>query len=216
VNKLLIWGTGGHGKVVLDVVRAQGNFPDVVFIDDGARISSGDFQGCRVVGGRAELARLRASGYAHFVIAIGCNDARAECFQAAFEAGFEPATFVHPTAAVSRCATIAPGTVVMPKSVINAGSVIGTDCIINSGAIVEHDCCIADHVHLAPGVVLAGGVGVGAYSLIGLNSSVLPGREIGARAIVGAGTVVLANVTPGDTVAGVPARSLQKLATANR
>lgn len=216
MNKLIIWGAGGHGKVVLDVVRAQGHFTDVVFIDDAARISSGNFQGCRIVGDRTELARLRTSGYAHFVIAIGCNVVRADCFHAAIEIGIEPVFLIHPTAAVSRCATIAPGTVVMPNSVINADSVIGTNSIINSGAIVEHDCRIADHVHLAPGVVLGGGVGVGACSLIGLNSSVLPGIEIGERAIVGAGTVVRANVAPGDTVAGVPARSLQKLATATR
>lgn len=216
MSKLLIWGAGGHGKVVLDVVRAQETFTDVVFIDDGARTWPGDFQGCRVVGDRTELAHLRAAGYAHFVIAIGCNDVRAQCFQAALETGIEPITLVHPTAAVSRRATIALGTVVMPNAIINAGGVVGTDCIINSGAIVEHDCCIADHAHLAPGAVLGGGVVIGAYSLIGLNSSVLPGTEIGERAIVGAGTVVLANVIPGDTVAGVPARSLQKLATANR
>jgi len=216
VNKLLIWGAGGHGKVVLDVVRAQATFTDIVFIDDGARISCGDFQGCRIVGDRTELTRLRALGYTHFVVAIGCNDVRAKCFRAAFEAGIEPATFIHPAAAVSRCATIAAGTVVMAKAVINAASVVGTNCIVNSGAIVEHDCILADHVHVAPGVVLGGGVGIGAYSLVGLNSSVLPGTEIGERAIVGAGTVVLANVAPGDTVVGAPARSLRQLATTDR
>jgi serine acetyltransferase len=40
--------------------------------------------------------------------------------------------------------------------------------------------------------------------------------EVGERAIVGAGTVVLANVALGDTVAGVPARSIQRRATSIR
>lgn len=216
MNKLIIWGASGHGKVVLDVVRAQSDFTDVVFIDDSARKLFGEFQGCRLVGSRAELASLRASGYANFVVAIGCNAARAECFQAALKMGIKPATFVHPTAAVSQCATIGSGTVVMPNSVINPDSSIGTNCIINSGAIVEHDCCIADHVHLSPGVVLGGGVRVGAYSHIGLNASVLPGTDVGERATVGAGAVVLADVDLGDTVAGVPAESLLKFAAAAR
>jgi sugar O-acyltransferase (sialic acid O-acetyltransferase NeuD family) len=216
VSKLIIWGASGHGKVVLDVVRAQGDFTDVVFIDDDARRLSGEFKGCRVAGARTELASLRTSGYSHFVVAIGSNATRAECFQAAFRIGIKPATLVHPTAAVSRWAAIDPGTVVMPNSVINADSVIGANCIINSGAMVEHDCRIADHAHLAPGVVLGGGVRVGAYSFIGLNASVLPEIEVGERAIVGAGTVVLANVALGDTVAGVPARSIQRRATSIR
>lgn len=216
MSKLIIWGASGHGKVVLDVVRAQGDFTDVVFIDDAAHILLQDFQGCRVVGARTELGSLRASGYANFVVAIGSNTARAECFQAAYKMGIEPATFVHPTATVSRCATIGPGTVVMPNSVINADSAVGANCIVNSGTIVEHDCCIADHVHLAPGVVLGGGVKVGAYSFIGLNASVLPWTEVGERAIVGAGTVVITTITPGDTVAGVPARSLHRAVTAIR
>jgi acetyltransferase-like isoleucine patch superfamily enzyme len=57
-------------------------------------------------------------------------------------------------------------------------------------------------------------VRVCAYSHIGLNASVIPGTEIGERAIVGAGAVVLEDVAPGDTVAGVPAKSLQRRATA--
>lgn len=214
MDKLIIWGASGHGKVVLDVVIAQGGFTNVVFLDDSFRKPSEDFQGCRVAGGRAELASLRTSGYTYFVVAIGCNAARAECFQTARRIGIEPATLVHPTAAVSRSATIGLGTVVMPNAVINADSVIGANCIINSGAIVEHDCCIADHVHISPGATLCGGVRVCAYSQVGINASVLPGIEIAERAIVGAGAVVLEDVGAGDTVAGVPAKSLQKRATA--
>ena len=214
MNKLIIWGASGHGKVVLDVARAQGGFTSVVFIDDACGMLSAEFQGCSVAGARTKLTGLLTSGYAHFVAAIGCNAARAECFQAARSIGLEPATLIHPTAAVSPSATIGPGTVVMPNAVINADSVIGANGIINSGAIVEHDCCIADHVHLSPGVALGGGVRIGGYSHIGLNASVLPGREIGEWAIVGAGAVVLEDVASGETVAGVPARVLQKRATA--
>jgi acetyltransferase EpsM len=213
VKKLVIWGVGGHGKVVLDIARAHFDSIDVVFIDDDSQKLIGEFQGCRVAGSRTELANLRTSGYAHFVVAIGCNATRAGCFRAACRMGIEPLTLVHPTAAVSRSSSIGSGTVVMPNAVINPDSVIGANCIINSGAIVEHDCCIANHVHLSPGVALGGGVRVGAYSHIGLNASVLPGIEVGERAIVGAGAVVLEYVAPNDKVVGVPAKSLQRLAT---
>ena len=43
---------------------------------------------------------------------------------------------------------------------------------------------------------------------IGTGATILGGLEIGAGAIVGAGAVVTADVPAGETVAGVPARSL--------
>ena len=214
MNKLVIWGASGHGKVVLDIARAQCASIDVVFIDDDSPKLFGEFQGCRVAGRRAELAKLRAAGYAYFIVAIGCNADRAACFHAACRMGIKPLSLVHPAAVVSPSASIGSGTVVMPNAVINADSVIGANCIINSGAIVEHDCRVANHVHLSPGVALGGGVRIGGYSHIGLHAAVLPGIEIGERAIVGAAAVVLEDVAPGDKVVGVPARSLQRLYSA--
>lgn len=44
---------------------------------------------------------------------------------------------------------------------------------------------------------------------IGAGAVLLPGVRVGARAQVGAGSVVTKDVEPGDVVAGVPARSLR-------
>ena len=44
---------------------------------------------------------------------------------------------------------------------------------------------------------------------IGMNATILPGLEIGAQAIVGAGAVVTSNVPEYAVVAGVPARILR-------
>jgi UDP-2-acetamido-3-amino-2,3-dideoxy-glucuronate N-acetyltransferase len=46
---------------------------------------------------------------------------------------------------------------------------------------------------------------------IGSGATILCGVTIGAGALVGAGAVVSRNVAPGETVAGVPARSLRSL-----
>ncbi|MCA9286304.1 MAG: hypothetical protein KDA22_13850 [Phycisphaerales bacterium] len=50
---------------------------------------------------------------------------------------------------------------------------------------------------------------VEAAARIGANSTVLPGVRIGARALVGAGSVVVRDVEPGMIVVGVPARPLR-------
>jgi acetyltransferase-like isoleucine patch superfamily enzyme len=43
---------------------------------------------------------------------------------------------------------------------------------------------------------------------MGSRATVIPGKKVGARSIVGAGAVVVADVPPGVTVVGNPARVL--------
>ena len=67
-------------------------------------------------------------------------------------------------------------------------------CIINTGAIVEHDCIVDDFSHVAVGAVLCGGVSIGSETLIGANATVIQGRTVGNKCIVGAGEVARKNI----------------------
>jgi acetyltransferase EpsM len=51
-------------------------------------------------------------------------------------------------------------------------------------------------------------IGEGAF--IGTNATIMPEVHIGPYATIGAGAVVLKDVAAGDTVVGVPAKSLIK------
>jgi sugar O-acyltransferase (sialic acid O-acetyltransferase NeuD family) len=202
---LLIWGAGGHGKVVLDVARGAGRFERIAFLDDDSAKAGLAFCGCPIEGGHKELESSCGNA---FVVAMGNNRTRAKCFSRALENGLWPATLVHSTAVIAPSASIGPGTVVMAGVIVNAGAVIGENCIINSGAIVEHDCTIEAHVHISPRVVLGGGVRVGTYAHVGIGAVVLPGAIVGEESIVGAGAVVLKEVPARCTVVGVPAKAL--------
>jgi len=205
MTKLLLWGAGGHAKVVLDCAGAMRTFQNIAFIDDAAM---DEFCGHPVLGTRALLAAALRQGYSEILVSIGDNSIRAACFALALEHGLVGATVIHPSATISPSASIAPGTVIMPGAIVNAGARIGCNCIVNTAAIIEHDCVIGDHVHISPGVALGGGVRIGALAHLGLGAIALPGATIGERAIVGAGSVVLKSVAPTTTVVGVPARVL--------
>src|ERR1035441_7323858 len=205
MSGLILWGAGGHGKVVLDCAMLSSRFSPSAFLDDAA----GDtFCGHQVLGGRDQLPRAAQRGFCMFLVAIGDNRVRARCFNMCAEHGLRPTTVVHPSAIVSPSALLSPGTVVMPRVVINAGVVIGKNCIINTGAIVEHDCQIGDHVHISPGVLLGGAVRVRDYAHIGIGAIALPSADIGEGAVVGSGALVLRTVAAGTTVVGVPAKVL--------
>ena len=202
---LIIWGAGGHGKVVLDVARSAGAFEQIVFLDDDRMKSGSLFCGCPVGGGPGELHQFAGSA---FIVAVGDNRKRAQCFSRACGNGLSPTALVHLTAVIAPSASIGRGTVIMPGVIVNADAVIGEDCIINTGAIVEHDCRIGPHVHISPRVVLGGCVNVGPLAHIGIGAVVLPGATVGEESIVGAGAVVLREAPARCTMVGVPAKAL--------
>ena len=214
---LLIWGAGGHGKVVLDIARSTERFEGIMFLDDNPARAGKRFCNCPLMGGPEDLHRFAGSA---FVVAVGDNHDRAECFRRALRHGLLAAALIHPTAVISPSASIQGGTVVMPGVIVNAGAVIGANCIINTGAIVEHDCRIDDHVHISPRVVLGGGVSVGPLAHVGIGAVVLPRATVGEESVVGAGALVLREAPAGCTVVGVPAKALSlpalRVATARR
>jgi pyridoxal phosphate-dependent aminotransferase EpsN len=198
---LIIWGAGGHAKVVFDTARAMG-YERIQFVDE-AQTTAANFLGCPVTSpDAADFVKTNVD----FVVAIGANQSRARCFALGLGKGWRPAKLIHPSATVSDRCQIGGGSVVFARAVLNSGATIGSNCIMNTASVVEHDCSLADHVHLCPASVLGGNVSIGALSLIGLNASLLPGIAVGSKAIVGAGAVVVRNVPDEVTVAGSPAR----------
>lgn len=204
MSLLLIWGAGGHAKVLLDLAASQ--FADIALVNDAA-VSPTSLLGYPVFPNLDTLIQARGIPAA-FIVGIGNNKARARCFEQASQQGISPALLIHSSAVVSRYAVVSAGSVVMPRAVINAAARVGHNCIINTAAIVEHDCQIGDHVHLSPGAIAGGGAVVDDFSHIGIGAVLLPLARVGNDSVVGAGAVVLRTVASYITVAGVPARAL--------
>ena len=214
-DSFLIWGGGGHGKVIADIVRAAGGTV-VGFADrDPAKLGKiVEPGGASVVISEADLVAIlvksgslsdieRATAIA---LGIGNNVSRITSLRNAPHVSIP--YLVHPSAVVSASSVLGRGTVVFPLAVINAASRVGEGVIVNSGAIIEHDCVVGDGAHIAPGSVLTGGVLVGARTTVGAGATVLPGIRIGSDAVVGAGAVVTRDVPDHATVAGNPAKPL--------
>ena len=210
---IVILGAGGHAKVVIELIRAQGGV--IAGLTD-SNPTPRSVLGVPVVGDDTALPRLLAEGIRHAFVAIGDNRARTAAAEAATGLGLVLFNAISPHACVSDSARLGCGVAVMAGVVINAEAFIEDLAIVNSGAVVDHDCRLERGCHVGPGAVLAGGVRVGAGALIGAGASVTPGRSIGAGAVVGAGACVVEDVDVDVVAAGVPARVVRSAPGAGR
>ena len=209
--KYLILGGGGHARVIIDCLQDLGLHHSAAILDQDPTRWDQELMGVPIVGGDEQLPQLVAAGVTHFIVGLGGtgdNGPRRRLFELGIKHGLSPLDIRHPTAFVSKYASLGAGTVVFPHAVVNAGASVGRNVIINTGAIIEHDCVIGDHVHLATGSLLCSTVSVGNESHIGAGATIRQYLSIGDRAVVGAGAVVVKDVNAYSVVAGVPAKVL--------
>jgi sugar O-acyltransferase (sialic acid O-acetyltransferase NeuD family) len=210
MTEILVFGAGGHARVVADVIRLSRVFRLRGFIDQSNADRYGTvFEDGRILGGDDVAARLMEEGVAHAVVAIGDNAARMRIGEALALGGFQLPSLIHPSAIIAPSVHIGNNTVVFAGAIVNPATHIGAHVIINTAASIDHDCVIGNGVHIAPGVHMAGGVTVGDGSLIGVGCAIRPGVTIGRNAVVGVGAAVVEDVADGATVVGVPARELK-------
>lgn len=200
MNKLIIIGASGHGKVISDIAKLNG-YSDIVFLDDNPAIKTcGDFP---VVGSTMCVETIEGD----VIVGIGNASIRKRIQETVSESRI--VTLIHPNAILGSHVEIGCGTVVMAGVVVNHGSSIGKGCIVNTCASVDHDCAVDNYVHIAVGSNLCGAVSIGERTWIGAGSTVINNVSICPDCLIGAGAVVLKDISAAGTYLGVPARKVQ-------
>ena len=214
-RRVFILGAGGHGRVVLDILLADGRHQVAGFLDNNTDIHGRRVDGIPVHGALDDLARLaREHEINGVVVAIGDNGVRRGLAREVDAAGLELISAVHPSATLAHNATLGRNVVVAAGVVVCAHCQIGDSVILNTGCIVDHQTMIGEGSHICPGVRIAGRVKVESGTFIGVGATVIPKVTLGCESIIGAGTVVIEDVPALATVVGVPARQV-RLASAS-
>ena len=205
-DKLIIIGASGHGKVVADIAIKMNKWQRIAFLDDDESIKTS--MGLKVIGKMADAFTYKDE--ADFFVAIGKNATREKVQGKLMDQGMTVVKLIHPSAVIGTDVEIGMGTVVMAGVVINSSSRIGEGCIINTSSSLDHDNIIEDYVHISPGASLAGTVKVGRGSWIGIGSVISNNVNICSGCKVGAGAVVVKDITEPGTYVGVPVRRVDR------
>ena len=201
-SDILVYGGGGHGKALIDLIRVLGTYSVIGIVDDGIPVGK-KIMGVPVLGGANILNELVKRGLhlaANAVGGIGNIASRIKVNECINKAGFTCPILVHPTAFVEASATLAEGVQIMPQAYVGSEAKVGYGVIVNTGAIVSHDCVLGEYANLSPGAILAGEVNVGAETLIGMGVTVNLRVKVGTRARIGNSATVKLDVPDGGIV----------------
>lgn len=201
---VVIFGAGGLGRMVQDILRQSGRWRPAAYLDSDPRKHGKLVGGLPVMGDMRQAAQLLRDGLTRAVVAIGHNQTRVAIASQLAARGFQLVSAIHPLVSVSPTALVGDHVIIGPRVSICVHARIGAHTVVSAGSIIEHDNFIGRGVFMHPAVRLAGTVIVEDLATLGIGACVIPGRRIGRGALVQPGAVITADVAPGAMVAGVP------------
>lgn len=208
-RRTVIVGAGGFGREVLSWAldcHEAGRLPPVGgFIDDQEEAMAG-----------FDVPRLGpVSDYApspgdRFIVAVGKPSSKRRLVEMLSGRGAEFATLIHPTAVVTRTATLGEGVIMTPFTMANPSAVLERFVTLISFSGLGHDARAGEFTTISSHVDVTGFAQLGAEVFVASGARILPGVKVGDGATIGAGAVVIRRVKPGATVYTEPAKLLFK------
>lgn len=205
MQKTVILGSGGHAKVVVELLRSAGVYEPVGCVGPPTE-SSDCIAGVPWLGDDGCLPELLRDGIGCAFVGLGDNALRHRLMTHVIQLGFELASAISCSASISAAARLGRGIAVMPQANIGPDATLDDGVIVNSGASVDHDGILGKCSHLGPGATLAGFVRLGHQAFVATGASVIPNIQVGDRSVIGAGSVVVRDIPPDVIAFGTPAR----------
>lgn len=203
--ELAIFGAGGLGRLVHDILLQDRRWRPVALLDSDPAKQGKAIDGLTVRGGLEQLPALRRQGVSAAIVAIGDNRERVRIAALLRQGGMQLVSAIHPLVSIAPSARLGQHLIIGARSMVCVHAHVADHCVLSTGSIVEHDNRLATGVFLHPAVRLAGGVEIDRFATLGIGACVIPYRRVGANAWVEPGAVVIRDVLPGTTVSGAPA-----------
>lgn len=175
MDRLLLVGAGGFGRVVLEHVCDE---YECAFLDDGPEVGT-VIDGVQVIGGTGDLAKWYGE-YTRLIVTIGNNKLRESIYEQAKAIGYEFPSIIHRTAYISPHSHIGEGAIILNNAIVQHSAKAGFGLILNPGAELHHDSEVGD------------------YALIYTNSVVRSLTHVGDRVWIGSNVTISTGATVAD------------------
>jgi len=212
MKKIIIIGSSGHAKVIIDTINYSGTYKIIGLIDPFRDIGEKTLA-YSILGNNYDLPSLmKKHNVCGLHVAIGDNFTRKKVVNEIRNLipNVSFYSIIHPRAVIGSDVKIGDGCFVMAGAIINTSSVLESFCMVNTNASLDHDCFMGAFSSLAPGVTIGGNTIIGEYTAVGIGAVVKHKMKIGRNVIVGASALVLNNI-PDDVISyGSPSAVIRR------
>jgi len=208
-EKVIIIGSGGHAKVLIDIIQKSKKYDIAGYVDFE---DHGKIFGIKYLGADNCLRDIYNGGVNKAVLGIGqvnVTKKRDEIVGRLKRLGFFFPAIISRNAIINQEVSIGEGVQILDGVVVNCSSIIGDFAIINTKATIEHDCKIGNFCHIGTGAILSGGVAIGDFSMIGSNAVVVQYKKIVSECFIGSGGVVINDMSEKGIYVGNPVRKIK-------
>lgn len=210
-KNILIIGTSGHAKVIIDIVEREGKYNIFGLIDTYKEIGGKTFE-YSILGSENHLPLIMKENDIYGgIIAIGDNNTRKRLYERILkiDKGFNFVNAIHPKAVIGSGVEIGSGVVIMPGVVVSPYVTIGDFCILNTKSILGSESLMCNYSSLGPGTNIGENVSIGICSAISLGAKIIESINIGSHSIIGAGSIVVNDISNKKVAFGIPAKEIR-------
>ncbi len=206
---MLIAGSGGHAKEILQILIEDEVNP-IVFFNDVSASTEDKLYNTYAILKDINLAKALFLENSDFILGLGNPYNREKVYNKLTQIGGKCISAIANSACISKYCMLDEGLNIMTHTFIGNSSIIKKGSLINSHASIHHDTYVGCFSEIAPGARILGGATIGNFTFIGANASILPNVKIGNNVVVGAGAVITKDVPDNATIVGVPGKFVTK------
>jgi len=204
-KKLVIFGLGDAGELAYYYFKTDSKYDVVAFTVDREYLIENVFCGLPVVS-FDKLSEDFPPDKFDIFIALGyskLNKIRAEKYLQAKNKNYHIASYISSKATILNNNQIGENCFILEDNTIQPFVTIGNNVTLWSGNHIGHHTVIKDHNFIASHVVISGRVTIEESCFIGVNATIRNHITIGEKSVIGAGVLILNNVSPEGIYKGV-------------
>lgn len=208
MKKIVIFGSGGHAKVILsEILKFKKKYEFFGFVDNSKKIGSTIIEINKKKFKILNTKKIKNKNF-HGIIGIGDNYLRYKEFLKIGKIfkNIKWESIISKDSQINPNTKIGKGSVVLSNTFISTGTEIKDHCIINSSNSIDHDNIFNNFSSSGPGVITGGTVHVDKFSHLGIGCIVKNNISIKENVICGGKSYINKNCKKNSIYFGIPSK----------